>query len=99
MKWVRLIAWITVGLLVAASLVAWYNQPSPLDVARQHCTDHGVAAEKLAVLGYRGSPRPVGAWETVEFQVIGARPPKKLVVELRQGVYFLPWRVVEFREE
>jgi hypothetical protein len=99
MKRVRLIAGITIGLLVAASLVAWHRQPSPVDVARQHCTEQGVAAEKLAILSYRGSQIPVGAWETVEFHVKGANPLKKLVVELRQPVYFLPWQVVEFREE
>jgi hypothetical protein len=98
MRWVRFIAGIAVGLLVAASLVASYRQPSPVDVARKHCTERGVAAETLATLGYRGSPSPVGARETVEFQVKGAKPPKKLVVELRQPVYFLPWHVVELRE-
>ena len=99
MKRVRLIAGITIGLLVAASLIAWYLQPSPVDIARQRCTEQGFAAEKLAMLGYRGSQIPVGASETVEFQVKGANPPKKLVVELRQPVYFLPWQIVEFREE
>ena len=99
MKRVRLIVGITIGLLVVASLVASYLQPSPADVARQHCTAQGVAGEKLAILGYRGWQIPVAAWETVEFQVRGANPPKKLVVELRQPVYFLPWKVVEFREE
>jgi hypothetical protein len=99
MKRVRLIVGITIGLLVAASLVAWYLQPSPVDVARQHCMEQGVAAEKLATLGYRGSGNLFDKRETVEFQVKGADPPKKLVVELRQPVYFLPWQVVEFREE
>jgi hypothetical protein len=99
MKWFRIIAGIITGLLVAASLVAWYHQPSAVDVARQHCTEQGVAAENLAVLGYRGSQIPVGAWETVEFHVKGANPPQKLVVELRQPIYFLPWKVVEFRKE
>jgi len=99
MKRVRLIAGITIGLLVAASLIAGYMQPSPVDVAREHCTEQGVGAEKLAMLGFRGTQIPVGARETVEFQIKGANPPKKLVVELRQPAYFLPWRVVEFREE
>jgi hypothetical protein len=99
MKRVRIIAGIMIGLLVAASLVAHYLQPSPENVAEQHCTEQSVATEKLAMLGHRGSQMPVGAWETVEFQVRGTNPPKKLVVELRQPVYFLPWQVVEFREE
>ncbi|MGO8748106.1 MAG: serine/threonine-protein kinase [Thermoguttaceae bacterium] len=99
MKLLRLVAGITIGLLVAASLVAWYRHPSAVDVARQHCIEQGVAAEKLALHGYQASLMPVGAWKTVEFFVKGAKPPKKLVVELRQPVYFLPWQVVEFREE
>jgi hypothetical protein len=99
MKRVRLIAGITIGLLVAASLVAWYLQPSPVDVARQHCTEQGVAAEKLAMLGYRGSGNLFGKRETVEFEVKGANPPRKLVVELHQAAYFLPWQVVELRQQ
>lgn len=99
MKLLRLVAGITIGLLVAASLVAWYRHQSAVDVARQHCIEQGVAAEKLALHGYQASLMPVGAWKTVEFFVKGAKPPKKLVVELRQPVYFLPWQVVEFREE
>jgi hypothetical protein len=88
-----------IGLLVAASLVASYRQPSPVDVARKHCTEQGVAADTLAILSYRSSQLPVGSRETVEFYVKGAKPPKKLVVELRRPVYFLPWQVVDFREE
>jgi len=99
MKRVRIFTGITIGLLVAASLIAWYRQPSYLDVSRQHCTEQGVAAEKLAALGYRSSETPVGARATVEFQVKGANPPTKLVVELRRRVYFLPWQIVEFRKE
>jgi hypothetical protein len=44
MKRVRLIAGIAFGLLVIASFVASYLQPSPEDIARQHCTEQGVAA-------------------------------------------------------
>jgi hypothetical protein len=40
----------------------------------------------------------IGMTETVEFRVTGAKPPKKVVVELRQPAYFLPWEVVEVRE-
>ena len=58
---------------------------------------HGEAS--LAGLSELAEARPITAWETVEFQVKGAKPPKKLVVELRQAVYFLSWHVVEFREE
>ncbi|MFI5380921.1 MAG: hypothetical protein ACHRHE_16605 [Tepidisphaerales bacterium] len=99
MRRVRLIAGITIGLLVAASLVASYRQPSPVDIARRHCADRGVAAEKLSMLGHRGSRILVSAWETVEFQVKGTDPPRKLVVELRQPIYFLPWHIMHFREE
>ena len=41
----------------------------------------------------------IGNRETVEFQVKGANSLKKVMVELRQPVYFLPWQLVEFREE
>jgi hypothetical protein len=99
MKHVRVFAGIAFGLLVFASVVASYLQPSPEDVARQQCTEQGVAAEKLAILSHRGSRMPVGAWETVEFQIKGSNPPKKLVAELRQPVFFLLREVVEFREE
>ena len=51
------------------------------------------------LLGYQGSGSLFAKRETVQFQFHGAKPAKKLVVELRQPVYFLAWRVVDFREE
>ena len=40
-----------------------------------------------------------GNQETVEFLVKGTGRTNKIVVELRQPAYFLPWQVVESREE
>jgi hypothetical protein len=99
MKRVRLLAGVTVCLLVVASLVAGYRQPSPVDVARRHCAEQGIAANSLTLLGYHGSGNLVGKKETVRFHLNGARPAKNLMVELRQPVYFLAWQVVDFREE
>jgi hypothetical protein len=53
----------------------------------------------LALLGYQGSGNLFGRKETVRFQLQGPEPAKRLVVELRQPAYFLPWQVVDFREE
>jgi len=99
MKRVRVIAEIAIGLLLVVSVVVSFLQPSPVDVARSHCSDQGVPVENLALLGFRGSGTLFGKRETVEFQVQGANPAKKMVVELRQPAYFLPWQVVAFREE
>jgi hypothetical protein len=99
MNRVRLIAGLTVCILVVASLVAWYLQPSPVDVARRHAAEQGIAAESLVLLGHQGSGNLLGRKEAVQFQLQGAKPAKKLVVELRQPAYFLAWQVVEFRTE
>jgi hypothetical protein len=99
MKRVRFIVGVTVCFLAVASLVAWYRQPSPVDVARRHAAEQGIAAESLVLLGYEGSGNLFDRKETVQFQLPGAKPAKKLVVELRQPVYFLAWQVVDFREE
>src|SRR5690348_1507334 len=99
MKRFRLILGLTLVVLLAASFVAWYLQPSALDVARRHCAEQGIDPESLAVRGYHGSGSLLGNQETVRFQVRGARSRKVVVVELRQPAYFLPWRVVAFAEE
>ena len=101
MKRVRVIAGVAIGLLLVASFVVSFLQPSPVDVARRHCSEKGLPVENLVGLGYRGSGGLLGFGnqETVEFQVKGADRAKKIVVELRQPAYFLPWQVVEFREE
>lgn len=94
-------------LLVVASLVAWYLQASPLDVARQYVSEQqGIAPDDLALVGYRsGSRENPYNWfgailddMTAEFQVKGAEHSKKRVVELSRPVYFLPWRVSALRE-
>src|SRR5262249_43721900 len=99
MKRVRLIVGITVCLLVLASIVAMYLQPSPVDVARQHCAEQGIAAESLVLREFHGTGTLFGKEETVRFQLKGAKPAKDLVVELRQPAYFLPWQVVNLRQE
>jgi hypothetical protein len=92
-------------LLVVASLVAWYLQASPLDVARQYVSQQqGIAPDELALVGYRSGANPYNWFGailsdmTVEFQVKGAEHSKKRVVELSRPVYFLPWRVSALRE-
>src|SRR3981081_2191315 len=99
MKRNRIIAVIAIGLLLVASLVSAFFQPSPMEIARAHCSERGFQAENLALLGYRDSGTLFGKTGTVEFQVKGANPARKMVVELRQSMYFLPWQVVDFREE
>lgn len=97
------ISWITgitIGLLVVASLVAWYHQPSPVAVARQYLSEQGVAADNLDTVGYRGfSPFLPGVMDAawVDFRVKGANSPR-LEVELSRPVYFLPWHGSAFRE-
>jgi hypothetical protein len=98
MKRFRIIAGTVVGLLLLASLVAALLQAPALEVARNHCAQRGFKAEHLVVLGYRGTGNLFGREETVEFQIKDANPPRRVVVELRQPAYFLPWQVAEFRE-
>lgn len=85
--------------MVVASVVAAYLQPSPSDVARAHVSQQGTPAESLSILSSVSSNSIVAASATVTFQVKGAVPPKKLFVAMGRPVYFLPWQVVEYREE
>ena len=99
MKSIRVIAGIVIGLLLVASFVVSFILPSSVEVAKNYCSKRGVQAENLELLGFRSSSGLFGTRGTVEFQVKGVNPAKKVVVELRQPMYFLPWQVVEFREE
>jgi hypothetical protein len=99
MKRVQISAVLAIGLVLTTSVALSFLQPSPVDVARSHCSENGVPVENLVLLGYRGSGALWAKRETVEFQVRGTNPAKKVVVELHQPVCFLPWQVVDFREE
>ena len=99
MKKLRLVAGIVVGVLFLASLVLSHSKQPPLEVARAYCTNKGIRADDLALLGYRGSNGLFGNNETVEFQLKGSTPQKKLVLTLRQSLYFLNWQVVDFHED
>ncbi len=92
-------------LLVPASLVAWYLQEPPLDVARRYVSQQqNVAPDDLALVRFQSGANPFN-WNgvflddmTVEFRVKGAGPSRKPVVELSRPVYFVPWRVSALRE-
>jgi hypothetical protein len=99
MKQLRVIAGIAIVLLLVVSVVVAYRQPSPLDVAQDYCSEKGFPAETLAVLSHSGSFGLFANRQTVEFRVKGTNPGRRLVVELHQPVYFLPWRPVGLREE
>ncbi|MSR79900.1 MAG: hypothetical protein EXS11_04155 [Gemmataceae bacterium] len=99
MKKLRLIAGIAIVLLLGVSVVVSFQLPAPIEVAQKVCSEKGFPAQNLALLGYRGSNGLFANWQTVEFQLKGANPAKRLVVELNQPVYFLPWQTVDFREE
>lgn len=99
MKHLRLIAGIAVGALLLASLVLSFAQPAPLEVARAYCLGKGMRAEDLTLLGYEWSGGVAGNHETVEFQVGGSTPHKKVQIKLRQLLYFLRWQVVDFHGE
>jgi hypothetical protein len=99
MKRLRVIAAIVVVVLLVVSIVVSSQLPPAVEVARDHCSGKGFPAQNLALLGYHGSNGLVANRQTVEFQLTGANPAKRLVVELDQPVYFLPWQPVSFREE
>lgn len=101
MKRARIIVAIALALLFGASLVTAFLQQSPVEVAREHCIESGFRSENLVFREFRrtGGLFGIGNRETVEFLVKGTDPPKKVVLELRQPVYFLPWKVLELREE
>jgi hypothetical protein len=92
-------------LLLAASLVAWYLQESPLDVARRYVSEQqGISPDDLALVGFRSGANPFN-WNgvflddmTVEFRVKSSGQSRKPVVELSRPVYFVPWRVSALRE-
>jgi hypothetical protein len=95
------IAAVTCGLLLVASLVAWYLQSPPVSVARQYLSEQlAVAPDDLELVGHRGNfwTALVRADMTVELRVKGAKQPKR-VVNLARPVYFLPWCVSGLREE
>ena len=99
MKKLRLIAGIAIVLLLGVSIVVSSQLPSPVEVAQEFCSAKGFPAQNLGLLGYRGSNGLFANRQTVEFQLKGTNPAKRLVVELNQPVYFLPWQTVDFREE
>jgi hypothetical protein len=90
-----------VVLLFLASLVAWYLQTPPLDVARKYLSEHqGIAPDDLELVGLREtSINPfVVAVVNVEFRAKGTDQSKKRVVEVTRWLYFLPWGVSGLRE-
>jgi hypothetical protein len=93
MKPARVVA-ILLAVLLVASLVARYLQPSAVEVARAWCVEQGLREEDVAVTGYRGSGHLFGETETVSVLVRGADPPRRLRINLRRPVYFLGWEVV-----
>ena len=95
----RRIVGLTLAVLTAVSLIVGSLQRPPEEVASAYCNEHGLTADKLALLGYRSNAMPVASRQTIEFQIKGSNPPKKLVVTLHQAIYFLPWHVVQSREE
>lgn len=99
MKRFRVLAGTAVGLLILASLAGSYLQPAPLAVAMTYCSDQGIQPAGLSLLGFQGSSGLLGNKETVEFLVQSSTPRKKLIVELRQSLYFLRWKVVAVHEE
>lgn len=102
-------AGIVIASLLVASLVAAFLHRSPVAVARDFCARqrfqpvgaNGAKKESLTFSGSRGSRGPLGIGnrETVVFRVEGANPPKQVVVELRQRVFFLPWQAQMWTEE
>jgi hypothetical protein len=98
MRNLRTILLVLVLAYLGACVIGYFVVTPPLDVARAECARRGYAANELSLGGYRSQMNLIGMTETVEFRVTGAKPPKKVVVELRQPAYFLPWEVVEVRE-
>jgi hypothetical protein len=97
----RAVAGIVVALLVAG-LVIWCLQVTPADaveIARRHCVEKGMNAEDLLTEQYHTTGNLFGWKATVEFQVKGSKPPKKVVVEMRRPGYSRTWQVEDFREE
>src|SRR5437868_15215151 len=93
----RVVAVVAVGALLATAVIAAFLYPSAVDVARGQCARQGIPTDGLAVLRYSESGNVFGKTGTVEFQMRAADPPKKVVVNLRQYAFFLPWQVVELR--
>jgi hypothetical protein len=95
-----------VCLLVAASVVAWYFQASPLVVARRYVSEQqGIAPDDLELVAHDSQHTNPYNWfgailseTTVEFRVNGPEHSKKRVVELFRPIYFLPWRVSALKE-
>jgi hypothetical protein len=94
---------ILVGFLVVAllgvSVLAMYCVEPAMDVAKAECARRGYADKDLSLRGFRGSGGLFGMTQTIQFNVAGVNPPKKLVIDLRQSTYFLSWRVESVREE
>ena len=94
----RFITLIPIGLLIVATIAISFVQPSALDVARSYCSEKGIPADDLGLLGYQESSSLLSKQHTVTFQMKGSKPAKRFVVELQKPVYFLPWHVADFQE-
>jgi hypothetical protein len=99
MKKSRFIGRVLILVLVGASVVAAFLQRDPLAVAKEACAERGIGPDGLVLLGYDRHGRLLGRRETVRFERKGPGPAKQVVVELLQHAYFLPWQVLEVREE
>jgi hypothetical protein len=99
MKRFRTIAGTVVCLLIVASVVASLLQPSSLEAARAQCVERGYKAENLMLKSLRDSGIFWGRTASLQFQVKDSNPPKAVVIEMQQALYFLPWQVVSFQEK
>jgi hypothetical protein len=102
MKRIRLIIGIgvilIVGVLVGLSFLVASRLPLPTDLAREYCAAQGIPAQNLALIRYQSSDRIFANNATVEFQVTGANPARRVVVELNQPVYFLAWQPMDLTD-
>jgi hypothetical protein len=66
----------------------------PEALCRAGLSDRAIGFAKPSRLG-----RPLVNSETVVYSVKGTTPPKKVVGDLRQPEYIVPWQVQEYREQ
>lgn len=114
MKQITTVTAVSIGVLLLASLVASWLQPSPVDVARAVCMEHAVAQDlekgdkvnrfrESDLMLHRLSTKGVlfgsfGQTAEVEFQQRGLDPAYGFRVRLTRPTYFLGWRYLGYSE-
>ncbi len=89
---------VVAGLVFVLNLLSYTGDRAIRDLAIEKCQEKGLQQQDLYLLEFRYEPTLLNYLGfahrgTVEFQIRGAEPPKKVRVELVRHANLMPWEV------